>query len=222
MRNEPVARAFGQAIRNIREASGARQDDVARAARAAGLSWTAASVAALETGRRSLAIDEVARLPLMLRRLGLALGWEDAAITITASPTRVAVTVAGENFNHETGVNRLVGSARVTSHATGKLTVAETGSTQGGDHQSEAVLDEGGVLEQRIARRFKVDVRRVVAAARQRWGRSISEERDRRTEGAPAGASKRALQTLRGHVTRELLAELRPDLSTRPWNRKRV
>jgi len=73
-------------------------------------------------------------------------------------------------------------------------------------------LDQAGVLEQRAARRFKVGALQVAVAARQRWRRSLTEERDRRSAEATAGKSDRAAQTLRGHVTRRLLAELEPDL----------
>lgn len=76
-----------------------------------------------------------------------------------------------------------------------------------------ARLDEDGILEQRIARRFKVDPLGVAVLARRRWARSATEERDRRSAAEVAGASRRAAQTLRGHVTRALITELEPDLA---------
>jgi hypothetical protein len=72
--------------------------------------------------------------------------------------------------------------------------------------------EQAGVLEQRAARRFKVDALHVAVAARRRWRRSLTEERNRRSAEATVGKSGRAAQTLRGHVTRQLLAEIEPDL----------
>jgi transcriptional regulator with XRE-family HTH domain len=47
------------------------------------------------------------------------------------------------------------------------------------------------------------------------WGRPIGEERDARTEVRGNYSSKRALQTARGHVTRELINELQTLIDSR-------
>lgn len=74
-----------------------------------------------------------------------------------------------------------------------------------------AHLDKLGDAEQKAARRLQTFPFAVAAAARDRWERSFTEERDRRVaERVPPGASARALQALRGHVTRGMLEELRP------------
>jgi len=50
-------------------------------------------------------------------------------------------------------------------------------------------------------------------AAHGRYGRSFSDERDRRVaEQATSDAAPRTLQALRGHVTRAMVAELAPVL----------
>jgi hypothetical protein len=47
--------------------------------------------------------------------------------------------------------------------------------------------------------------------ARERWGRSLTEERDRRVAAqASPDATPRTRQAVRGHVTRELMATLAP------------
>jgi len=85
--------------------------------------------------------------------------------------------------------------------------------------------DKLGDAEQKAARRLRTFPFAVAAAARDRWARSFTEERDRRVaEQAPPGVSARALQALRGHVTRGMLEELRPKiegLKSKPVPKKR-
>lgn len=47
------------------------------------------------------------------------------------------------------------------------------------------------------------------------WGRSVGDERDHRTSLRGEYDSKRALQSARGHVTRELIAELQSEMDAR-------
>lgn len=51
-------KALGDVIRHRREGVGMRQDEVATAARALGLRWTRATVAAIELGRREISLSE--------------------------------------------------------------------------------------------------------------------------------------------------------------------
>lgn len=75
-----------------------------------------------------------------------------------------------------------------------------------------AHADKLADAEQKAARRLRTFPLMVAAAARKRWGRSFTEERDRRVaEQAPSGASPRTLQAARGHVARVLLKELREE-----------
>src|SRR5215510_7547295 len=74
MHPHELAAAVGKGLRAFREAKRVRQNDVALAARQTGLAWTRSIVMALEDGRRYLTIDEFARLPLILERLGVERG----------------------------------------------------------------------------------------------------------------------------------------------------
>jgi transcriptional regulator with XRE-family HTH domain len=65
---------LGQRLRALREDGGKRQEDLAAAARGYGLSWSRATVAAIETGRRRLSVDELLLLPATLTRLIAAEG----------------------------------------------------------------------------------------------------------------------------------------------------
>jgi hypothetical protein len=66
-----------------------------------------------------------------------------------------------------------------------------------------------GEAEMKAARKLSVDAEVVATAALGLWKRSLTEQRDAIVaETAPADASPRTLQAMRGRVTRELLEEL--------------
>ena len=74
---------------------------------------------------------------------------------------------------------------------------------------AKAMHDMIGEAEHKAARRLGVPTFAVALEARRRWGRSLSAERDRRVAAEAAEDTElRALQALRGHVSRTLLAEL--------------
>lgn len=60
--------------------------------------------------------------------------------------------------------------------------------------------------ERRAARRLGIDPSRLAALALVRWGRSWTDERDRR---AGESGDRRSRQAMAGHATREMLGELR-------------
>jgi transcriptional regulator with XRE-family HTH domain len=64
-----LATLLGQRLRALREGGGKRQEELAAAARGYGLAWSRATVAAIETGRRRLSVDELLLLPAALNRL---------------------------------------------------------------------------------------------------------------------------------------------------------
>ena len=70
-----------------------------------------------------------------------------------------------------------------------------------------------GEVELKAAKRLGVEPEAVSLAAFGRWGHSLTDERDAQVETAVAGASPRTAQALRGHVTRQLIAELEPILT---------
>lgn len=201
----PLSRALGKLIQDIREAQGTTQDAVARVARAAGVAWTASTVAALETGRRSLTIDEVVHLPEVLHRLGVPA----PALDVHADADSITISLCGKPLRVMTSLKWEESFKQLRAGARAMKAFPHVTK----DQMAAARIDEGGVLEQRLARRFKTDAVIVALAARARWGCSASEERDRRAAGAADSASARGAQTLRGHVTRQLIAELAPDLS---------
>ena len=74
--------------------------------------------------------------------------------------------------------------------------------------------------EQKAARSLGVGPMTVQMACHQLWGRSLTDERESRVKRrARLDASPRSLQAQRGHVTRELMAELQSVLG-KPRHRK--
>ena len=58
--SKTLTQAIGERIRYLREATGLRQEDIASSARGRfGLLWTQATVAAIETGKRHLTVEEL-------------------------------------------------------------------------------------------------------------------------------------------------------------------
>lgn len=84
--------------------------------------------------------------------------------------------------------------------------------------QAEKADDQPDEAEAKAARRLgdPVGPLQVVVWGRDLWGRRLSAERDRRVaQRADEDTTPRRLQALRGHVTRELIEELRVHLASR-------
>lgn len=69
-----------------------------------------------------------------------------------------------------------------------------------------------GSAEEKAAKKFDVDVSEIVDASNKLWGRTLTDERDRRCK-LESDTTYRSRQALRGHVTRKLLRELQFTLS---------
>ncbi len=194
----------GRRVRELREETGRSQDQLADAARRAGLDWTRASVASLETGRRGLSAEEFLLLPLALRFL-------DERDHTLAELLEGAYKIA-----------RPTGGTAVTSFLRSLVNGGDTAAV-GAVHRQIAggvgirASIERGVdymaareAERHIARALKVTPEQVVRASWERWRHGLTEERETRVaKRAGENPSPRSLQAIRGHVTRELIDELR-------------
>jgi hypothetical protein len=208
MKPTVLAATIGGDMRFFRETHRLRQDDVARAARKAGLPWTRSMVVSLEAGRRDLSIDEFVRLPQMLERLGV--GTVD--VQLLASTTGVRLRIA--HLHHEQDLGAAWAGSVDESVRVDRALEAAFFWTHGRAELAPAYEAAGGDLEQKIARRVGLDPLVVALIAQATWGRSLTEERDRRVAAeAPGAAPPRAVQALRGHVTRALLQQLEPRLT---------
>jgi transcriptional regulator with XRE-family HTH domain len=227
----PLAEHIGARLRQLREQLGARQEDVAREARRYGLTWSRATVATIELGRRQLSVGEFLLLPLVLNTLRLdSKHWLTPADLLPASgsaPVHIAGgatapaevltalldgrlkdypvdTVATPQLTSAAVVARDFGRGAILRHLTRRISEAARPRVL-----EDAAKDAAGDSEQKIARRLRVAPFALALAARVAWHRSLTEERDRRLQGGKS-VSGPAPRGRRGHVTRALLKELRP------------
>jgi hypothetical protein len=74
----------------------------------------------------------------------------------------------------------------------------------------DAAVRSVGDAERRASRTLGVPVDELAVIAWRLWGHGLAAERDEQVERAlPAGVLARTVQAMRGHVTRQLLDELR-------------
>jgi transcriptional regulator with XRE-family HTH domain len=207
-----VARELARGLKAFRLARGLRQDDVAAAARRAGLDWTRSVVMAFEAGKRFLTVDEFVRIPFLLQALGVPRG-EDAVRLANQGSDVAEVEVPallgqfGREIGLDTKVRALDAQRRQARVALGLRAVPGAGT----DAIHQAAQAAGGELEQRLGRRFRLDPVVVALVAVRLWGRSVSEERDQQVRALVTSDSlPRAVTAVRGHITRQLLATLTP------------
>jgi transcriptional regulator with XRE-family HTH domain len=189
-----LSTAVGRRLREIRETHGWVQEDVARAARGAGLDWSRATVAAIETGRRDLSAAELVYLPAVLSTAaGTPFTPYELADLIPDGPDLLLAPNQPAAFPPDL----------VRSILRGKL----------GNEVEMARLAHGGggelgEAEERAALRLGLSVAAVVEASRRLWGHSLTVERDQRVaqRGELPVESRRAV---RGRITRDLIDELR-------------
>lgn len=208
-----VAQVVGGNVRNQRLLRGLRQDELATQLRDGfGLQWTRATVASVETGRRQVGLDE-------LPQLCAALWNKPVDLFRGKGPVMLADGVKGQLVDVQKAIlgeqniqrSSLSWQPPRKSHlddmrepgVIGRLAVRRV--TIG-----EIVKASRGEAEMKAARKLGVDAEVVATAALGLWKRSLTEHRDAIVaEAAPADASPRTLQAMRGRVTRELVEELR-------------
>jgi transcriptional regulator with XRE-family HTH domain len=178
-------------MRRIREERGWQQEILARHACAdLGVDWTRETVLRIEQGRRKLTLGETVGLcfvfgvPLqeLLQGEGIAL--------VVPEGLRMPLAAMGELLESGT-----------------RPSGAETPQ----DRRLSPLLRQNpprppDLAEQRAAKAIGTDVAVIRLVARQLWGRSLSEERDKR-------AGKNANRMHKSHVTRELYMELQSALA---------
>jgi len=216
----PLHHAIGARLRELRQERGLRQDDVALAARHWGVDWTQPTVAAIEAGARPLAVEELLLLPVILFE-GIELpdllpgdGWVDLDTPMgTTVLRRAALRRLLEGRYAAAPKTRRVAEV-IHANAPGRGIELTADRPQEEERAQAVSAAAGGDAERKAARKLSIPPIEVSEAAYARYGRSLTAERDRRVaEQAPADASPRSLQALRGHVTRALLSELDPILN---------
>lgn len=200
---DELSEALGRKVRAIRTANGKTQGDVAAAAVGWGLAWAQPIVAALETGRRDLTALELLVLPLVLAEVG---GGSHTLAELLEDVPDMIGTPNGETLSMEV-LRRIARGERPQEVA------AAWEQFRGAVDELDDLLARAARREpeRHAARALDVHPARVLRFAYQLWGQGLTEERDARlaARGDGSGDDPRRRQALRGHVTRELLAELR-------------
>lgn len=207
---KPISEVVGKNLRTWREEAELTQSEVARAAGELGFSWRQSTVAAIENGRREVSLGEFLALPFIVNRLAPNAGggrFLHLAGLLQGGGTDVALSP--DTWLHDP-TNNLQGLVR------SGIVGVEDGIPAGAVRPRPGVLKEipervEGVLEAegKAARSLAVSPMEIRAASHRVWGRSLTDEREARLKGrVDDDASPRSLQAHRGHVTRELLAEL--------------
>ena len=223
---ETIEQVIGQEIRRLREAAGVGQSVLAAAARQYGLPWTRALVAAVELGRKRLTLGELALVPLVLAEADVTGGRVLNLADLIPADQRSVTVGPGLEMPLTIARAMLLGDDDRLLGPSPKLVDV------GVDRRA---VEAAGDAEQKAALALGVSPESVVKAAHQRWGRSLTAERDRRvvayttasegssfTIGVTTPEWPRRLQAIRGHVTRALLDELQTPLKAAAKKRRKT
>jgi len=204
----------GANIKRLRDGQGFTQDEAASLLRSSGLDVSRSALAAIERGSgRTLDLGELALV---------CIAFDVEISDLLAGKGRVRVsdsaTVTLNGIRRVlTGQSASLRRADVDSPVTRSLDKFSTLKRQyerlwPGARPAQIVTAERasrGEAESKAAKRLDVSPTTLSVAAFGKWGRSLTDERDARLAATPGETEGRTLQALRGHVTRELLDELR-------------
>jgi transcriptional regulator with XRE-family HTH domain len=186
---EPLAAVVGANCRRIRGTAGITQDELASHARDVGLRWTASKVGRFERGEYSPTLATVLAVSAALSE---AIGSGVDLSDLVRSDGWVGVT---DVFAVEWGALQ-----HMVCRQHRAVAFVPTGASIGTPLPQRPSLDA-----ERLAQRLGVSDDDLEKASLQLWGRSFSDERDKR---AGPGANPQQ----RGHVSRVLQAELEKTL----------
>lgn len=195
-------------VRRLRHEKNLRQEDVATAARRSGLRWTGVTVTQLESGNRSITMEEFVLLPMMLRCTLADLVEHDDLVQITESALLPATTIqslVSDRADVATGDTEIPWIPALEPTLDKKVKDAVWRAHFVPSLLSYLLVREGsqGEAERKAAITLKATTPAEVAAYSLRcWGRTLTEERDAR---AAEQAGDKEARAVRGHITRTLL-----------------
>lgn len=218
----PLRDVFATGIKAARQRRGLRQEDAATQARAHGLSsWIRGTVAQAEVGARRFALEEV---------LLLALAYETSLADLVAGDERELVELTPDARLSVGALRALLSGdgERVRDLPAEAVDVPARRSGRFPDELAEAdrfgigdrsllarAADEISDAERHAARKLGTTPDQVNAAAVRLWGQPMARERDQRLSEQARDLPARSRQAFRGHITRDLLAELEGELGAR-------
>jgi transcriptional regulator with XRE-family HTH domain len=218
-REQTIREVVGENVRRIRDEAGARQDDVAAAARGVGLSWTRSKITALERGEKAL---DLAEAVLLAEAMGEVAGHPVGVADLLAGDG--AVRLSRITVLHRKALRRFLdgdpvkflvrdipGGRERMREAWAKIpaTFKRMELLGAGDAKVETLRHAEtvvGEVEERAGRTLGLSKMEVVWLSVGLWDRTLSEERDRRV-GDDVPLSSRSAK--RGRVTRQLVEDLR-------------
>jgi transcriptional regulator with XRE-family HTH domain len=201
-------------MKQTRQRRELRQEEVAERLRSYGLtSWLRGTVAQAEVGARRLVLEEVLLLAVALETTPAELVQGDPSELVElGSDARLSIEAVRQLLSGMVQTMPVTSGVKATGPSSEVLAEARRFGLSDLEIIDRAVT---GVTEadRHVARKVGIPAEHVSLAAMSRWGHTLAEERERRlTERSGEGASARQLQALRGHVTRELMTELEPEL----------
>jgi len=215
---KPIAfhQALGARIKQLREQYEVSQEMLAYAARRAGLPWRRTLVAQIEIGKRHVTLEEFFVLPAIFSVFaGKALQWLD--VLPEGQPVSLTKDLSCDDA---LALKLLVNSQgqwepKIEAHFDSPQTRLEKAVAPAEIQQEEAIHQAAlGDAETKAARALRTDAIDISRAAFQQWGRSLTAQRDHllAEKGVDPAADARHAQAIRGHLTRQLLAQLKPAL----------
>jgi len=180
-------------VTELRTEQGDTQPDLAGKMRAGGFTWQTNRVAQIETLRRPVSLLEVVGLSRVFDvPVSRLLAGED----LIDLPSGAAIPLAA--------VRAALAGERGTETQIRNMT------------PEESALHADSVDDLRkVAKGLGLDVRDLQALAYRLWGESFHSEREKRLADV-SGLSKRSAQTKRGHVTRQLIKDVRTWIENNP------
>lgn len=183
-----IGEAVGQRIRELRTLLGLTQDELARACQQAGMTeWRGNRIGQIESG---------AVAPTVVVLYALAAGF--AAASGTATPLAALLPEDETELDIEIGREWNVPVSVLRRHLRG-VKVAPPERDDSGDPRRSPGW---GAADDLAVQELEASPEWVLAAGQRQWGRTATQERDRR-------AGSEATPQKRGRITRDLLSELR-------------
>lgn len=186
---------IGQQIRRIREQRHLLQEELARLAQKHGLDWGRDTVAAVETGHRRVSLEE-----FLLLKPVLEIDLQDLF--------QKGNIILGGQVVRSDSLKTLLSSGSSALRVVRNTSVPPSflNFRGNGTGARAPVVDSA---ETKAAKKLGVMPQTIVETAQALWQRTLSEERDDR---AGRDVDARTLQALRGHISRELIAEIQKEL----------
>lgn len=217
---------IGRNLAEYRSATAQTQDHLAGHLRARGLMWNRTQLAKVERGEREVSLGELFALiaALDVAPAELLSGESDERVMLTehvsVSPRQLTQWMNPRKSRLGADNVQRLGVPTTITLVPGKPR-PNAWPDLDDDELASADAAAVGDAERKAAERLGVDAVTVARAALVTWRRSLVDERDRRVKKQAAeDATSRTIQAERGHVTRELLEELRPVIAGRTTRKR--